>query len=290
MIEVAPVDRCRRRRADRRPEGRRPRPRPTRRSRTSRAARPGRTSPRPSRPTPRPRRRPATSAGSQADDTQADEAFLDGRLRGRGQHADRGHRGRRRHLPDRPGDRDRPDGGRRRLPGQDPERRHRPRQVPRGRRRRRHPREARGQDRRRRDRARPAAPGLGDLHQATPPTPPRADAIKVRHILYSPEGRPERRGERPGHRSGLGGGPGRGRRDVRQAQGRPEPVRLDRARRERRGAAPRARAGTGGKLPYFDSTSQVDPAFLKAILARASSPATSCRRSSRPSAGTSSRS
>ena len=38
--------------------------RSTRRCATSRAARPGTTSPRPSRPTPRPRRRPATSAGS----------------------------------------------------------------------------------------------------------------------------------------------------------------------------------------------------------------------------------
>ena len=64
-------------RSTRRPHRRpRPRPRPTRRSGTCRAARPGTRSPRPSRPTPPRRPRPATSAGSSQDDAQVDEAFL----------------------------------------------------------------------------------------------------------------------------------------------------------------------------------------------------------------------
>ena len=56
-------DRPRRRRPDRPRRRPRPRPRPRPRSRTSPAARPGRTSPGPSRPMRRPDRRPATSAG-----------------------------------------------------------------------------------------------------------------------------------------------------------------------------------------------------------------------------------
>ena len=58
-----------------------------------------------------------------------------GGLRGPGQHADRGHRGQRRHLPDRPRDRDRSVDRGHRLPGQVPEQGHQPRPVP-GRRRR----------------------------------------------------------------------------------------------------------------------------------------------------------
>ena len=107
LIEVKPeIDRAPSRRPP--PRRQRPRPRPTPRSRTSRAARPGRRSPRPSRPMPRPRRRPATSAGSRPP-TPRPIGVAQGPLRRRGQHPDRGHRGRRRHLPDRSGHRDRPE-------------------------------------------------------------------------------------------------------------------------------------------------------------------------------------
>ena len=287
-----PDDRRRRHRADRPPRWPRPRPRPTRRSRTSRPARPGTTSPRPSRPTPRPRRRPATSAGSRPTTRQADEAYLDGGLRGRGQHADRRHRGRRRDLPDRPGHRDRARDGRRGLPGQAPERRHRPRQVPRGRRRRRHPPEARGQDRRRRDQARRRSGSVAEIYIAGdrrrpagrrgqgPPHPVLAQGRPAAARRDLP-GRPIRPGRRPRPRPTR---PTTSSRRTRACSTRsPGPRATSRARR--------APTGTGGKLPYFDNDSQVDEAFKAAIIAPGPQAGQTCsRRSSPPSAGTSSRS
>ena len=148
--------------------------------------------------------------------------------------------GERRHLPDRPRDRDRAGDGRPRLPGQARERRHRPRQVPRvvagdvihekledkivARRHRRRPAAARLGDLPRRGRARPRR-GRGQ----GPPHPVLARRTTRRTRRTSPTAIP--RGRRPRSQAT---------RDLRPAQGRSRPVRRDRPRGERRGAGPGA--------------------------------------------------
>ena len=110
--------------------------------------------------------RPATSAGSRRTTSRPTRHYLKARLRRRGQQADGRHRGCRRHLPDRPGDRHRARGGRLRLPGQDRQRRHRPRQVPARRSRRTScTRSSRSKIVADVHRRRAAAQRLGDLHQ-----------------------------------------------------------------------------------------------------------------------------
>ena len=154
---------------------------------------------------------------------------------------------------------------------------------------RRHPRQARGQDRRRRDRPRPAAPGLGDLLQGAADPATRRRHQGPPHPLLA-EGRSERRGERRRPPIRLGDGAPEGPRDVRPPPGRPEAVRLDRARRERRGLG----QGPGGDRRQAAVLRQHDVGRSRVPQGDPrpgrSSPATSCRRSSRPSAGTSSRS
>ena len=222
---------------------------------------------------------------------QADRRGLpEGGLRRRGQQADRGHRGRRRHLPDRPGHRDRARGGRRRVPGQDRQRRRSTSTSTGGPRGRRPPRQAPEQDRRRRHRARPAAHRSPRSTSARPTPGLAADAIKVRHILYSPKDDPpaprrSRTTIRPGRRPTPGPSP-------------PTPAsRTTRACSTRSPASESDEAqaqgptGTGGKLPFFDSTSGSRPGV------REGDPRPGPqgrpdprRRSSPPSAGTSSRS
>ena len=87
-------------------------------------------------------------------------------------------------------DGDRRRGRRRRLPGQDPERQDRPAALPGRPRRRRPPREA---ARPRSSRTSPAAGPqrhVSEIYVARQPRPSGADAIKVRHILYSPKDDP----------------------------------------------------------------------------------------------------
>ena len=193
------------------------------------------TSPRPSRPTPRRRRRPATSAGSRPTAAASTR------------------RSRRRSSPP-------PvntptavvegaDGifrigrsteivavrGRRRLHGQDPERQGRPAEVPRGRHGRRPPREAPGQGRPPTSTAPgAAAQGLRDLHRRGAAPDLAADAIKTRHILYSPNGDPSQASTVDPARSGLGGRPPEGPGRLRPAQAEARAVRRDRPHGERR--------------------------------------------------------
>ena len=136
-----------------------------------------------------------------------------------------------------------------------------------------------------RHRAGAAAPRPGDLHQgavrdcraptrsrsATSSTRRRTTrAARPRSIPTIPPGRPPR--TRPMRRT-------RSSRPIRACSTRSP------GRRATRPAIV-GDTGTGGKLPYFDSTSQVDAAFLAAILAPGLKPGSSSRRSSRRSAGT----
>ncbi len=99
-----------------------------------------------------------------------------------------------------------------------------------------------------------------------PQTAPGADAIKVRHILYSPKDDPSTA------ESVAADDPSW---EVAHQQALAAFVRLQAnpslfdsiARAESDEDVAKGPTGNGGKLPYFDSSSQVDEAFLKAILA-----------------------
>ncbi|MEO8438554.1 MAG: peptidylprolyl isomerase [Chloroflexota bacterium] len=99
-----------------------------------------------------------------------------------------------------------------------------------------------------------AAPNLG------------ADAIKVRHILFAPNGDPQNASTIPSNDPSWA---------VAQSLATATYVRLKTnpelfdaiARKESQEGQAQGPTGSGGKLPFFDSTSSVDAAFLKAILA-----------------------
>ncbi len=92
-----------------------------------------------------------------------------------------------------------------------------------------------------------------------------ADAIKTRHILYSPNGDPTNASSLSADDPAW---------EIARQQALAAYVRLQAnpevfdsiARTESDETAAQGPTGTGGKLPYFDSQSQVDAAFLAAIL------------------------
>ena len=93
-----------------------------------------------------------------------------------------------------------------------------------------------------------------------------ADSIKVRHILYAPKGDPENASTVPASDPSWAAA---------QSQAIATYVRLKAdpnlfdaiARKESQETQAQGPSGSGGKLPYFDSGSSVDPEFLKAITA-----------------------
>jgi parvulin-like peptidyl-prolyl isomerase len=112
---------------------------------------------------------------------------------------------------------------------------------------------------------------VSEIYFKAPQTPPPADAIKVRHILYSPKGDPSGAANVPAtdpsweaaHQKAL----------ATYVRLQADPKLFDSiARAESDEAVAKGPAGTGGKLPYFDSTMSVDPQFLQAILAQGLKP------------------
>ena len=112
---------------------------------------------------------------------------------------------------------------------------------------------------------------VSEIYFKAPQTPPPADAIKVRHILYSPNGDPSAAANvaatdpawEAAHQKAL----------ATFVRLQADPKLFDSiARAESDEASAKGPAGTGGKLPYFDSTMSVDPEFLKAILAQGVKP------------------
>jgi parvulin-like peptidyl-prolyl isomerase len=112
---------------------------------------------------------------------------------------------------------------------------------------------------------------VSEIYFKAPQTPPPADAIKVRHILYSPKGDPSGAANvaatdpawEAAHQKAL----------ATFVRLQADPKLFDSiARAESDEASAKGPAGTGGKLPYFDSTMSVDPEFLKAILAQGVKP------------------
>ena len=93
-----------------------------------------------------------------------------------------------------------------------------------------------------------------------------ADSIKVRHILYAPKGDPQNASTVPASDPSWASA---------QSQAIATYVRLKAdpnlfdaiARKESQETQAQGSSGSGGKLPYFDSGSSVDPEFLKAITA-----------------------
>ena len=116
---------------------------------------------------------------------------------------------------------------------------------------------------------------VSEIYIKAPQTPPPADAIKVRHILYSPNGDPSGAANVAADRPRLGGGApeGASRRTSASRPTRSCSTRSRAPRATRRQA--KGPAGTGGKLPYFDSTSRSIPSSSRRSSPRASSPATS---------------
>ena len=238
----------------------------------------------------RPRRRRAISAGWPRRTPRLDEAFMTAAVRCGREHADRRRRGRGRHLPDRPGDRDRAGGRRRCLPGDARQRRHRPREVPRRRPRRRRPDEARGQARRGREQARSPARDGADL-----PEPG--------------DGRPSgRRGQGPPHPVLAEGRCRRRRATARSPPDDPSwgQAKLDAdaayarlkndvdgfdalAREESDEESARGPQGSGGVLEaYVSADSSYVPSRSRSRSSTPSRPMASCCRRSRPSSATTS--
>jgi parvulin-like peptidyl-prolyl isomerase len=98
------------------------------------------------------------------------------------------------------------------------------------------------------------------LFIAAPQEPPAEKAVKVRHILYSPKDDPSGAAEVPETdqewtRAQLGA-------QAAYDKLKADPTQFDAiARKESDEESAQGDDGTGGKLPYFDPESQIDPAF-----------------------------
>lgn len=102
------------------------------------------------------------------------------------------------------------------------------------------------------------------IHEAVADLP--ADSIKVRHILYAPKGDPENASKVPASDPSWVAAQSQAVATFARLQA--DPNLFDAiARKESQEAQAQGPSGSGGKLPYFDSSSTVDPAFLKAITA-----------------------
>ncbi len=105
-----------------------------------------------------------------------------------------------------------------------------------------------------------------EIYIKQPSTPPGADAIKVRQILYSPKNDP--RGAASLDPNDPAWKAAENEADATYKKLQADPSLFDSiARTESDETADLGDTGTGGKLPYFDSSSQVDAAFKAAILA-----------------------
>jgi len=106
---------------------------------------------------------------------------------------------------------------------------------------------------------------VSEIYAKEPATPPAADAIKVRHILFSPKDDPSGAAQVPATDPSW---------EAAHAEAvatfsrlKENPSLFDAiARKESDESQAQGPTGSGGKLPFFDSTSNVDEAFLAAIL------------------------
>jgi len=92
------------------------------------------------------------------------------------------------------------------------------------------------------------------------------DAVKVRHILYSPNGDPANASKVPAGDPSWAVAKAAATATYQKLQAQPD-LFDSIARTESNEGSARGATGTGGKLPYFDKTSSIDAAFKAAILA-----------------------
>ena len=105
-----------------------------------------------------------------------------------------------------------------------------------------------------------------EIYIRQPSTLPGADAIKVRHILYSPKNDPSGASTLDPNDPAWKAAEDEADATYKKLQA--DPTLFDSiARTESDETGDLGDTGTGGKLPYFDSSSQVDAAFKAAILA-----------------------
>ncbi len=105
-----------------------------------------------------------------------------------------------------------------------------------------------------------------EIYIKQPATLPGADAIKVRHILYSPKNDPSGASTLDANDPAWKAAEDEADATYKKLQA--DPSLFDSiARTESDETGDLGDTGTGGKLPYFDSSSQVDAAFKAAILA-----------------------
>ena len=92
------------------------------------------------------------------------------------------------------------------------------------------------------------------------------DAVKVRHILYSPKNDPANASKVPADDPSWALAKAAATATYQKLQAQPD-LFDSIARAESNEGSARGATGTGGKLPYFDKNSSIDPAFKSAILA-----------------------
>lgn len=105
-----------------------------------------------------------------------------------------------------------------------------------------------------------------EIYIKAPAATPGADAIKVRHILYSPNGDPSNASTVAATDPAWASAEARAKATYDRLKANPS-LFDSIARAESDESSALGATGSGGKLPYFDSSSQVDPAFKSAILA-----------------------
>jgi parvulin-like peptidyl-prolyl isomerase len=106
---------------------------------------------------------------------------------------------------------------------------------------------------------------VSEIYIKAPATAPGADAIKVRHILYSPNGDPASASTVAATDPAWASAQARATATYERLKANPS-LFDSIARTESDESSALGATGSGGKLPYFDSTSAVDKAFLAAVL------------------------
>jgi parvulin-like peptidyl-prolyl isomerase len=104
-----------------------------------------------------------------------------------------------------------------------------------------------------------------EIEIQSPQTPPGAKAIKVRHILFSPKHDPSGASALPSDDPTWSEAQLAAQAEYDKLKA--DPTKFDElARKDSDEQSAQGDTGTGGKLPYFDETSQIDQAFADAIL------------------------
>jgi parvulin-like peptidyl-prolyl isomerase len=105
---------------------------------------------------------------------------------------------------------------------------------------------------------------VAEIKIAAPQSAPLDKAVKVRHILYSPKGDPQGASALPSNDPSWATAQAAAQKAYDAIKADPKQFDVI-ARKESNETSALGDSGTGGKLPYFDPTSQVDQAFANQI-------------------------